>query len=176
MGGVTMPISEDENRETLSECSMQSLEASQAGFCRPPAAHRFKPGQSGNPRGRRKVPGNIISSFQEGLKEPVRVTKGATVKKISKEEAALRMLIKKALEGDWKAFMSLIKKGVKLGIIKPPKLPDFKGGVVVLEWRCMDLPQNEYWAEVHKEAARRNALFAQGLPYDRQQAFQWGKI
>jgi uncharacterized protein DUF5681 len=38
------------------------------GFGRPPAAHRFKPGQSGNPRGRPKGRKNFDTMVREIVK------------------------------------------------------------------------------------------------------------
>jgi uncharacterized protein DUF5681 len=159
---------DDSDTESSTHSNAEPAGGYQVGFCKPPADHRFKPGHSGNPDGRRKVVGNIILSLRAGLNEKIRITKGTVEKNVTKEEVALRMLINKSLKGDWKAFMALMKKGVKIGIVKPIRLPNFRGGVV-----CLPI---EYWhtksrAELleaaDKEAARRNARWAQGLPYDR---------
>jgi hypothetical protein len=139
----------------------------EVGYGKPPATGRFKPGQSGNPRGREKNSGHVVVSFLRNLKQEIRVTKGGVAKNITKEEAALRSLIKEALQGNWNAFMQLMKMGAKLGIIRPVKLPDFRGGVVCLPihyWHTKT--KEEFDEEVRKEVARRNALWAQGLPYD----------
>jgi hypothetical protein len=139
-----------------------------AGYCNPPADHQFPPGHSGNPRGRRKLVGDIALSLRAGLKEKIRITKGTVQKNVSKEEVALRTLIQKALKGDWKAFLALMKKAVKLGVLKPIQVPNYKGGVVRIPGEFwLTKSEAELWEEAYKEAARRNALWAQGLPYDR---------
>jgi hypothetical protein len=58
----------------------------------------------------------------------VRITKGTTEKNVSKEEAALRMMIEQSLQGDWKSFMALLKKGFKLGLIRRIQVPAFNSG------------------------------------------------
>jgi hypothetical protein len=158
----------DNDAKSSIDSNMEPAGGYQIGFGKPPTDHRFKPGHSGNPRGRLKVAGSIALSLRAGLNEKIRITKGTMEKNVSKEEVALRMLINKSLKGDWKAFMTLMKKGVKIGIIKPIQLPDYRGGVVRLPleyWNTMS--RAEIWQEADKEAARRNALWDQGLPYDR---------
>jgi len=38
-------------------------EKDSVGYCRPPIAKQFKPGQSGNPRGRKKGVKNVATIF-----------------------------------------------------------------------------------------------------------------
>jgi hypothetical protein len=48
----------------------------QVGYCRPPEQSRFKPGQSGNPRGRPKGPRSIDQVLRQALKRRVNDPRG----------------------------------------------------------------------------------------------------
>ena len=56
------------------------------GRGRPPLHTRFKKGQSGNPRGRRK---NLPALLVAALNEPVVVTTGGESRRITKREAVV---------------------------------------------------------------------------------------
>jgi hypothetical protein len=158
----------DDNEEESSTCgSLEPVGGYEIGFGKPPAAHRFKPGQSGNPRGRRKMLGIITLSLLNGLNQKICITKGTVEKNVSKEEAVLRQLINRSLKGDWRAFMALMRMGVKLGLVKPIKMPDRRGGVVKLPIEYWYEKKAEWDEALAKEIERRDALFAQGLYYDR---------
>jgi hypothetical protein len=77
------------------------------GYARPPTHSRFQPGQSGNPRGRRKGVRNFATDVKETLQIPVRV-KGEKARKISTQEAALLRLREQALNGDHRALDRLL--------------------------------------------------------------------
>jgi hypothetical protein len=107
------------------------------GYGKPPKEHRFKPGRSGNPRGRRKMVGDIGVLLRAGLNEQIRVKKGNGLKRVSKGEAVIRSLLNQALTGSWKAFMALIRLGIKMGSIKAIRDPDLRGGVVLMPGRIL---------------------------------------
>lgn len=75
------------------------------GYKKPPAKHQFKPGQSGNPKGRppktersflpRQLDLDILSITEE--KTRIRTAKG--IIEVSLIEAVIRRLIQRALEG-----------------------------------------------------------------------------
>ena len=88
-------------------------------------------------------------------------------KNVPKEEAVLRQLINRSLKCDWKAFMALMRKGVKIGLVKPIPMLDRRGGVVKLPIEYWYEKKAEWDEALEKEIARRDALFAQGLYYDR---------
>lgn len=46
------------------------------GYGRPPREHQFKPGRSGNPRGRRKGTRNLLGVFKEVARQKLRVRIG----------------------------------------------------------------------------------------------------
>lgn len=73
---------------------------SQIGYGKPPRDTRFKPGQSGNPSGRRKPKPTLAQRLDQILAEKVSVTEGGTSRKMSKEEVFLRQTVAKAISGD----------------------------------------------------------------------------
>lgn len=93
----------------------------EVGYRRPPAATRFKRGQSGNPRGRpkKKEPPSFNNLLQETLNEAVRVTEGGKPKKYTLQELSLKSTAAKAAKGDLRA-MTLVQKMVKDHPPKPP--------------------------------------------------------
>jgi hypothetical protein len=78
------------------------------GYKRPPAHTRFKPGQSGNPKGRPKHDRNLKTEFLEELSEIIRVREGDREMKISKQRAFVKALVAAAIKGDMRAASALV--------------------------------------------------------------------
>lgn len=78
------------------------------GYGRPPKATRFKPGQSGNPAGRRKGERNVATALAAELKASIVVRENGRDQKISKAEAIAKALTVKALKGDPRAFSQIM--------------------------------------------------------------------
>src|SRR6266568_1866566 len=78
------------------------------GYGRPPVRHRFKPGQSGNPKGRPKGRKKMGTLLEAVLSERVSIREGDKVRRVPRAEAMVRMLVMKATKGDAKAFATLI--------------------------------------------------------------------
>lgn len=70
------------------------------GYGKPPKAHRFKPGQSGNPKGRPKGPGNLLKQIGKHAAKKVTVIEGGVEKKMAKMDVVLAALFSKAAKGD----------------------------------------------------------------------------
>jgi hypothetical protein len=79
-----------------------------AGYKRPPRKSRFKPGQSGNPKGRPKHARNLKTEFLEELNEVIRVREGDREMKISKQRAFVKSLVAAAIKGDMRAANALV--------------------------------------------------------------------
>jgi len=75
----------------------------QVGFGKPPKHSRFKPGQSGNPKGRPKGARGLKTELAEELNERISVTESGSVRKVSKLRAVLKAMTAKALSGDPRA-------------------------------------------------------------------------
>jgi len=78
------------------------------GYGRPPQHSRFKPGQSGNPKGKPKGAKNLATIVNNAIKEKVVVTENGKRKAISKLEAAIKQFVNKAATGDQKAMVQLL--------------------------------------------------------------------
>ena len=74
------------------------------GYAKPPKASQFKPGKSGNPKGRPKGSLNLATEFTRELAKPVTVRENGQAKKVSKRVALIKSLIAKGLSGDVKAI------------------------------------------------------------------------
>ena len=79
------------------------------GYGRPPKRTRFKPGQSGNPRGRPKGVRNFKTDLMSALKARVRVTRDGKTKSVSTQEAAILRLTDAAVtKGDLRALERIL--------------------------------------------------------------------
>jgi hypothetical protein len=76
----------------------------EVGYGKPPVAHQFKPGASGNPKGRVKSKPSDRAILMEEAAKLVTAKQGDKVLKISKDRAIIRGLIHKALNGDIQAI------------------------------------------------------------------------
>jgi hypothetical protein len=78
------------------------------GFKRPPEHSQFKPGQSGNPRGRRKDVRNFKTDLLEELREQIPIRENGRERKISKQRAFIKALVAAAIKGDMRATTALV--------------------------------------------------------------------
>src|SRR4051794_11146433 len=79
------------------------------GRGRPPEHSRFKPGQSGNPRGRPKRSKNMATLLDAALSETVIVNENGSRKKLSKRELVVKQAANKAAAGDPRMLLLLMK-------------------------------------------------------------------
>jgi hypothetical protein len=73
------------------------------GYGRPPKKHRFKPGQSGNPAGRKRGARGVKAQLREQLNEMVEIHQNGRARKVPMKTVVLKSLIAKAAKGDWRA-------------------------------------------------------------------------
>jgi hypothetical protein len=102
----------------------------EVGYRKPPKAHRFKKGQSGNPRGKTKKPqiDDVRIVVDEVLDEPTRMRVGDQVRNVSKLEAMIGAQKMKALQGNPKAFKALLKLAQKANMFSKAKP---KRGIII---------------------------------------------
>jgi hypothetical protein len=79
------------------------------GYGKPPKPSQFRPGQSGNPAGRRKGLRNLKTDVKSTLAIPIKVKEGSRTRTRSTQEAALMVLREKALRGDGRAIDRFIE-------------------------------------------------------------------
>jgi hypothetical protein len=83
------------------------------GYKKPPRHSRFRPGQSGNPSGRKKGVRNLASDVKRTLKVPVKVHEGGRSRKVSTQAGILMVLREKALKGDARALDRLLELAMR---------------------------------------------------------------
>lgn len=80
----------------------------QVGYGRPPAAHRFKPGVSGNPSGRRRGSRNLRADLSEELSEIITVQEAGKESRLTKQRALIKRLCAQSLSGDHRAMAQVV--------------------------------------------------------------------
>lgn len=78
------------------------------GYGKPPKHTQFKPGQSGNPKGRPKRSKNFVTDLREELHETIPVRENGKVKTLPKQRAILKALMSKALKGETRAIQTIV--------------------------------------------------------------------
>lgn len=80
----------------------------EVGYKRPPKEHQFKPGQSGNPKGRPKRFQEFNDDLVDELNELVTINDGKGAKVVTKQRAAIKRLTADALSGKATAMRMLL--------------------------------------------------------------------
>ncbi len=77
------------------------------GCGRPPVHSQFKPGQSGNPKGRPKQSKNVDVLVRKEANQPVYITENGRRRKVSKAELIIKSLFNRAARPDCDPRMAL---------------------------------------------------------------------
>lgn len=80
----------------------------EVGYRKPPAHTRFKPGQSGNPKGRPKGVKNLSTDLEEELEQTITVSEGGHTHKVTKQRAMIKTMVTKAMKGDPRAAQVIV--------------------------------------------------------------------
>jgi hypothetical protein len=80
----------------------------EVGYGKPPKATQWKPGQSGNPKGKVKGTKSLKTVLEKEATGRVVVKEGGKTRTLTKLEAVVMSLSNKALHGDVKAITQLI--------------------------------------------------------------------
>lgn len=80
------------------------------GYGKPPRAHQFKPGQSGNPKGRPKGKKNEATMLDELLFQKIKIRESGRERRITVFEAMLRRFAEDSLKGNIKAATFLFSR------------------------------------------------------------------
>jgi Family of unknown function (DUF5681) len=106
------------------------------GYCRPPKNRRFKPGESGNSKGRPRRPSTPLANcIREVMEGPAEYREGGQHKVSTWNEVSLRMLVERAANGDLGAADDILRvrrraerQGVGAKVIQVENwLPDHPG-------------------------------------------------
>jgi hypothetical protein len=95
------------------------------GYRKPPKNTRFKPGKSGNPKGRPKGSENLPTMIARILNAKIGIREGNKVRRVSQVEAIMRSLSVQAMKGDAKASMIIIALAKEYGHMDPSQIYKF---------------------------------------------------
>lgn len=87
----------------------QRVKSASSGYGRPPEHSRFKPGTSGNPKGRPKQSKNLKSIIQQALTSTVTVRENGRLRSVSKIEGVVLSQLERALKGNEKAALAVLR-------------------------------------------------------------------
>lgn len=82
----------------------------EVGYGKPPKKSQFKPGESGNKKGRPKGAKNTSVLLKEIADSKVSIVENGQTKKVAKRAAVLMQLINKSIKGDTKAINILLPR------------------------------------------------------------------
>jgi hypothetical protein len=82
----------------------------EVGYGRPPTHTRFRPGRSGNPKGRPKGAKNETTILQEIMNRPIEIREAGRLRKISVLAAILLKFAENALKGDPRSATFLLNR------------------------------------------------------------------
>lgn len=130
---------------------MSNRNSYSVGYRRPPTHSQFKPGKSGNPRGRpkRSVLGFDNFLHQELLSTVLIQTNGKP-QKLSKYEVILKQIVKCAMEGDFRFVRMMIDTQVFRSLLQDPNRRAFNSE----EMKFLDSVREEAKEIIAKREAR----------------------
>ncbi len=77
------------------------------GYGKPPKHAQFKPGQSGNPKGRPRGARGLKTDLKAELNQRVTITENGRPRKLTKQQLMVKQLTAKAVKGEMKAISKL---------------------------------------------------------------------
>ena len=80
----------------------------EVGYGKPPVNTRFKPGQSGNPKGRPRGSKGFATLMRKALSETVLVREDGQLRHMSRREAIIKCWLTRALKGEARAIERLV--------------------------------------------------------------------
>lgn len=113
-------VSNGESREDASESEYT------VGYKRPPVHSQFKPGVSGNPRGRRKGYSNIKEEIQQVYLRKLTVQDGLKKQRIPKIVLLYNAILNEGLKGNKAAVLLAAKMAERFGVydVQDKPVPD----------------------------------------------------
>lgn len=89
---------------------LRKAKDSDVGYGKPPKAHQFKPGQSGNPKGRPKGAKSKATILRELVDKKVTIRENGKLRKITVLECIFRKVIEDCLKGNIKSVIFLLSQ------------------------------------------------------------------
>lgn len=127
------------------------------GYGRPPRAHRFKPGRSGNPRGRPRGALNKIAATMDRIlsRQLDAPDDSGGTQRMSAQEASLRRLVDLAALGGLGAIERVFELCFALGALKPDPPKEQHCGVLVVTHYMSAEEWDAYCAGLKKKGPPR---------------------
>jgi hypothetical protein len=94
------------------------MDDEKVGYKHPPKATQFKPGKTGNARGRPKRSRKLDVDLVEMLSQVMTVREDGKTRRISRQAVILRRLLSQALQGDEKAIRLILSMRTKVDATK----------------------------------------------------------
>jgi hypothetical protein len=88
------------------------------GYGKPPLSTRFKPGTSGNAKGRPKNSKNLKTLIRQALTAKISIREGSSNRRVSKIEGVVLRQLENALKGEDRAAMAVIKMAMQMGFLE----------------------------------------------------------
>jgi hypothetical protein len=104
------PLSDGAPRKPKIKRLRLRTEEEAVGYGKPPRATQFKPGQSGNPKGRPKGRKSETTMLNELLFQKIRIREGGRERRITLFEGMLRRFAEDSLKGNIKAAAFLFNR------------------------------------------------------------------
>jgi hypothetical protein len=108
------------------------------GYGRPPEHGRFKPGSSGNPKGRRKNSRNLKTIIQQALTSSVTVREGSRTRTVSKLEGIVLRQVETALKGNEKAALAVLRMASHVDLLNGSDNSSGNNELTAAEKRILD--------------------------------------
>jgi hypothetical protein len=88
------------------------------GYGRPPLGSRFKPGTSGNLKGRPQGRKNLKTLIRQAMTAKISVQEGSSARRVSKIEGVVLRQLQSALKGNDRAAMAIVKMAMQMGFLE----------------------------------------------------------
>jgi len=112
------------------------------GYGKPPQEHQFKPGISGNPKGRPKGAKNEATILRELLQQKIGLNERGKRRKITLHEAILRRIAEDCLKGNTKSAAFLLNRYHAMSAGEPEQAGLSANEKAVLETYLKDFQVN----------------------------------
>jgi hypothetical protein len=120
--------------------------AYEIGYCKPPVATQFIPGQSGNPGGtkRKAAPGSITEALHHALMKKENVVVNGRCKRLTRATIISEQLTMRATKGDAEAIRDILRherERLRYATAQPPEPEQRRKVVVALNLGDEDVPR-----------------------------------
>jgi Family of unknown function (DUF5681) len=115
-----------------------SKRSATTGYGRPPEHARFKPGSSGNPKGRRKNSRNLKTIIQQALTSSVTLREGSRTRTVSKLEGIVLRQVESALKGNEKAALAVLRMASHVDLLSGSDNSSENNELTAAEKRILD--------------------------------------